>query len=62
MGQGEVGGVIHRMTGTCWQLGLAVKVMVGWATLALTALTGLQTPLSPCRGLISGKEGLILRL
>ena len=33
-------------------------VRTSWATARqLTAWTGLETPLSPCRGLVSGKEG-----
>ena len=33
-------------------------VRTSWATARqLTAWTGLETPRSPCRGLVSGKEG-----
>ena len=43
-----------------WLLGLAVKeswLGLGGPPLALSAWTGLETLLSPCRGLVSGKEG-----
>ena len=44
VGQGEVGGVTHRVTCTWWLLGLDVKVPwlgPGGPTLALAAWTGL---------------------
>ena len=45
VGQGEVGGVTHRVTGTWWLLGLAVKVPwlgPGGPVPALAAWTGLE--------------------
>ena len=62
VGQVEVGGVTHRVTCTWWLLGLALKrpwSVPGVPPPTLTAWTGLETLLSPCRGLISGKEGCL---
>ena len=45
VGQGEVGGLIHRVTWTWRVLGLVVKqswLGPGWPPLALSAWTGLQ--------------------
>ena len=62
VGQGEVGGVIHRVTCTRWLLGLAVKCH-GWDHVGqlLPWLHGqaLKTLLSSCRGFISGREGCL---
>ena len=62
VGQGEVGGVTRRVTCTWWWLGLAVKAPwlgPGEPTLALAAWQAYKTLLSPCRELISGREGLL---
>ena len=60
VGQADVGEVNLRVTCTRWLLGLAVKeswLGLGGPPLALSAWTGLETLLSPCRGLVSGEEG-----
>ena len=51
VGQGEVGGVTHRVLCTWWLLGLAVEgpwLGTGGPPFALTAWTGLEKLLSPC--------------
>ena len=35
------------------------RATVGGPPLALTGWAGLKNPLSPCRGLVSGKEGCL---
>ena len=61
-GQGEVGGVNHRLTCTQWLLGLALKgpwLGPGGPPPVLTAWTGLQNTTLTCWGLIFGKEGCL---
>jgi len=60
VGQGEVGGVIHRVLCTWWLLGLALKrpwLVPGGPPHILTAWTGLE---NTCRGLVSGKKGCLV--
>ena len=55
VGEGEVGGVTGRVLCTWWLLGLALKrswLAPGGPPHALTAWTGLENTISPCRGLV----------
>ena len=50
VGQGEVGGITHRVTCTWWLLGLAVKKSHGWDQVGWLHWQAKKTLLLPCRG------------
>ena len=61
-GTGGDGWGHRRVVCTWWLVDVAVKGLwlgLGGPPLALTAWTGLKTLLSPCRGLVFGKEGCL---